>query len=117
MGKEAVEDMKRHTADQQMNARKAHRLNLRHESHDDFCDISWRDVSVGTIICVQNNEEIPADIILLGSSEQSCCAYIETANIDGENNLKIKSSARTGLGERYSAFATPSDLRGYVSIP
>uniref|UniRef100_A0A1I7W5D2 Phospholipid-transporting ATPase n=1 Tax=Loa loa TaxID=7209 RepID=A0A1I7W5D2_LOALO len=36
------------------------------------------------------NEFIPADIILLSSSEPAGVAYIETSNLDGETNLKIR---------------------------
>ena len=114
MGKEGVEDLKRHKADMLMNSRKAHKLNSFHESYDDFKDILWKDVTVGMVISIHNNEEIPADILLLGSSEPSSAAYIETANIDGENNLKIKQSVHTGKDLKTSAFNIPSDLRGYV---
>lgn len=36
------------------------------------------------------NEIIPADIVLLSSSEPAGVAYIETSNLDGETNLKIR---------------------------
>ena len=34
------------------------------------------------------NEVIPADIILLHSSDDSGICHIDTSNLDGENNLK-----------------------------
>ena len=112
MGKEGAEDLKRHYADRLVNSRNAHKLNLIRESPDDLSDIRWKDVTVGSVLCVQNNEEIPADMLLLATSEQNGSAYIETANIDGENNLKIKSSARTGQGGKATAFSCPADIRG-----
>ena len=39
---------------------------------------------------VRNDEIIPADIMIISSSEADCVCYIETKNLDGETNLKIK---------------------------
>lgn len=39
---------------------------------------------------IVKNEVIPADIVLLSSSEPAGVAYIETSNLDGETNLKIR---------------------------
>ena len=35
-------------------------------------------------------QQIPADIVLLDSSDETGVAYVETANLDGEKNLKLK---------------------------
>jgi magnesium-transporting ATPase (P-type) len=45
---------------------------------------------VGDIVYISEKEEFPADIVLLQSSGQQGLCNIQTANLDGETNLKIK---------------------------
>lgn len=56
----------------------------------------WKDVRVGDIIRIYNNEEIPADVVLLSTSEDDNGCYVETKNLDGETNLKVKQSLKYG---------------------
>ena len=39
---------------------------------------------------LKSDDSIPADCIILSTSEPEKICYIETANLDGETNLKIK---------------------------
>lgn len=50
----------------------------------------WRDLRIGDIVLLRNNERIPADTILLSSSETNGTCFVETKNLDGETNLKLK---------------------------
>lgn len=48
----------------------------------------WQNVIVGDIIHLSCNEIIPADVLLLRSSDQQGVCFVETSNLDGESNLK-----------------------------
>ena len=46
---------------------------------------------MGQIVKIQSEQFIPADILLLNSSDPKNIGYVETKGLDGETNLKIKS--------------------------
>ncbi|ESW10347.1 hypothetical protein PHAVU_009G201600 [Phaseolus vulgaris] len=86
MGKEAVEDWRRKKQDIHMNNRKV----KMHHGDGVFDYSKWKDLKVGDIVKVEKDEFFPADLILLSSSYDDAICYVETMNLDGETNLKLK---------------------------
>jgi phospholipid-translocating ATPase len=53
----------------------------------------WEDVRVGDFVKIKEDESIPADILIISTSEPENVAYVETKNLDGETNLKSRHAA------------------------
>ncbi|MED6172682.1 hypothetical protein PIB30_052260 [Stylosanthes scabra] len=83
--KYGYEDWRRHRSDRNENNRESLVL-----QHDDFRPKKWKNIQAGEVVKIFADETIPADMVLLGTSDQSGLAYIQTMNLDGESNLKTR---------------------------
>ncbi|GLB40906.1 putative cation transport ATPase (P-type) (TC 3.A.3) family. Type IV subfamily protein [Lyophyllum shimeji] len=54
----------------------------------------WKKLEVGDIVLLRDNEQVPADIIVLSTSDADSLCYLETKNLDGETNLKPRRAVR-----------------------
>ncbi|XP_063732324.1 phospholipid-transporting ATPase IA isoform X2 [Eleginops maclovinus] len=83
--KEFIEDLKRHNADSIVNKKECQVLR-----NGAWEIVHWEKVEVGNIIKVNGGDFVPVDAVFLWSSEPQGMCYIETSNLDGETNLKIR---------------------------
>lgn len=54
----------------------------------------WKKLEVGDVVLLRDNEQIPADIVVLSTSDADGLCYVETKNLDGETNLKPRKSLK-----------------------
>ena len=52
----------------------------------------WKKLEVGDIVVLRDNNQIPADIVVLSTSDPEGMCFVETKNLDGETNLKPRKS-------------------------
>lgn len=112
MIREGYEDYKRHNYDYQLNSQAvivckqsdSYNLDITEQNSNSsnywYSDntkvnfYSWkqtesRNITLGDFVFLTQEEEIPADMILIKSAiKEEACGYIETANLDGEKGLK-----------------------------
>ncbi|MCO5558139.1 hypothetical protein L7F22_011716 [Adiantum nelumboides] len=93
MIKEAIEDWRRYLQDREVNTRKV-RV---HTGNGKFTDVEWQKVRVGDVVQVQKDQFFPADLLMLSSSYPDGVCYVETMNLDGETNLKLKKTLEATL--------------------
>lgn len=77
--------------------------------------VLWKDVQVGDIVLIKENEWVPADIVLLSSSDKKCFSYFETMALDGETNLKIK-HPHPVLSRLYSSTPNLKSRRQLINV-
>ncbi|XP_059644939.1 probable phospholipid-transporting ATPase 4 [Cornus florida] len=93
MAKEALEDWRRFIQDMKVNMRKA----IIHKGDGVFGLKPWMKIRVGDVVKVTKDQFFPADLLLLSSSYDDGICYVETMNLDGETNLKVKRASEVTL--------------------
>ncbi|KAF9261613.1 phospholipid-transporting ATPase 1 [Marasmius fiardii PR-910] len=57
----------------------------------------WKKLEVGDIVLLADNEQVPADIVVLATSDPDGMCYLETKNLDGETNLKPRKAIKSTM--------------------
>ncbi|KAJ6430442.1 hypothetical protein OIU84_021773 [Salix udensis] len=105
--KEAFEDWKRFQNDMVVNNTLIDVL-----QDEKWVAVPWKKLQVGDIVRVKQDGFFPADLLFLASTNADGVCYIETANLDGETNLKIRKAL-----ERTWDYLTPekaAEFKGEV---
>jgi len=92
MGKEAYDDYKRHLRDREANSA---RYLILDPSSSAFTSTPTRAIPssrlrVGDLLFLEKNQRIPADVVLLRTSDVSGTCFIRTDQLDGETDWKLK---------------------------
>lgn len=94
--KDAWEDIRRKKSDNIVNNRLYYVLRNGH-----YVKMKNQEISVGDIVKIRVDQEIPADMVVLKSSNAHGLVYADTANLDGETNLKTYKTKSETKNIRY----------------
>ncbi|OQU81318.1 hypothetical protein SORBI_3006G040500 [Sorghum bicolor] len=83
--KEAWDDYNRYLSDKKANERKI--WLVKDGIHR---QIKAQEIHVGDVVWLHENDEIPCDLVLIGTSDPQGICYVETAALDGETDLKTR---------------------------
>ncbi|CAH8845869.1 unnamed protein product [Trichobilharzia szidati] len=83
--KDAYEDFRRFLSDGKVNRKPCEVYSVQEK---EYVVSEWQYLRPGDFIRLHTNDIIPADILLLSTSNTTGICHIETSNLDGESNLK-----------------------------
>ncbi|CAB3373244.1 Hypothetical predicted protein [Cloeon dipterum] len=84
--REAVDDIRRHQRDKEVNCQRYVRL-LSDGSKE---SIPSSKIKVGDLIIVEKNQRVPADMVLVRTTERSGACFVRTDQLDGETDWKLR---------------------------
>jgi phospholipid-translocating ATPase len=84
--------------------------NIKPTGNARFHEDMWKNVKVGDFVRIYNDDQIPADIVILSTSDPDGACYVETKNLDGETNLKVRHALRSGRKIKHARDCEKSDF-------
>ena len=99
MGKEAYDDWKRNQRDHEANSAKYLILEPSPLGHRDPSPptraVPSSKLRVGDLVLLEKNQRVPADLILLRTSDATGTCFIRTDQLDGETDWKLRVAVPT----------------------
>lgn len=104
--KEGLDDLGRRRADNAANAR---RYTVVRDGRS--TEVASKDIRVGDIVQLKANDEVPCDMVVVSTSDAKGNCFIQTTNLDGESNLKVRSALPST-----AELKTPAALGGFKGV-
>uniref|UniRef100_A0A915E8B8 P-type ATPase N-terminal domain-containing protein n=1 Tax=Ditylenchus dipsaci TaxID=166011 RepID=A0A915E8B8_9BILA len=83
--REAFDDFVRYLRDRELNSEKYDKITL-----DGRMEVDSSSIEVGDLIIIEKDRRIPADVVLLRTTEKSGACFIRTDQLDGETDWKLR---------------------------
>ncbi|XP_066990964.2 probable phospholipid-transporting ATPase IIB isoform X4 [Anabrus simplex] len=84
--REAVDDFRRHQRDKEVNGQRYRRLVRGRDSEL----VPSSKLRVGDLVIVEKDQRVPADLVLLRTTERSGACFVRTDQLDGETDWKLR---------------------------
>ncbi|KAL3206648.1 hypothetical protein MRX96_010705 [Rhipicephalus microplus] len=88
--REFIDDCRRYARDREVNSQKFQKLSVNGVSA-----IPSSDIRVSDLIIIEKNQRVPADMVLLRTTEKSGSCFIRTDQLDGETDWKLRVAVDT----------------------
>ncbi|XP_043263652.1 probable phospholipid-transporting ATPase IIB isoform X1 [Colletes gigas] len=85
--REAIDDFRRYKRDKEVNAQKYYRLVKGFDTPELVPSSKLR---VGDLVIVEKGQRVPADLVLLRTTEKSGACFVRTDQLDGETDWKLR---------------------------
>ncbi|KAL9230570.1 hypothetical protein vseg_005907 [Gypsophila vaccaria] len=107
--KEAWDDYNRYLSDKNANEKEVWVVKRGIRKH-----IQAQEICVGNIVWLRENDEVPCDLVLLGTSDSHGLCYVETSAMDGETDLKTRVIPSSCMGIDFDLL---HKIKGVIECP